>query len=621
MTEHFITLSTTEPNNYVGLLKMRQGDINTQTIQATITANGQLFKFDRLSVFFNAVLPNGNVIRDKVTGVDYVNSKLNYVVADSFLQEVAQVTAWFSFENGNKTIDSTKNFQYSVIGGWKECIPQGNYIYELSEIQREIEEIIGNKDFSTLISKIDYLKTDLESLQSVVNDKSKKLEDFESTNNSRLISVESELAETKLHKTNRINAVEYGFKNDGITNNDTIMATYITNDSDKPLYFKKGTYIFESGHDFPGDMMLILDSGSELKLNSPTEIECFFSLRYSGTAYSWGSFIKGKGTINGNFKTKRIIGVMYQRNFPIENCMLKNFNLYGIQTHYTSLATYGGAKVRMRNVEIINEQPIIGTFGIYDNGFDNEFDNVEIQNCEKGIYSISSQFNQVHAWIVDPILIPNSTFAETDGYNVAFSNCVSDTMRYGFKPRNEFYSISVTNFSVFDNSGVYTPELIKTYPHVVFRGTVNSNYKVSNAMIASIAQITEVDMPNSTFINVTARSGDLANLSSIPFVSQYLSNLGNLGNLVSKVKTTLNLSTNFNTIMKTGLYETDLWSGSGGSNNPRENAMGLTLVVALNNTDSSNNVLQIFYSAETSQLFMRLYMVRTWYAWKSITLA
>ena len=119
MTEHFITLSTTEPNNYVGLLKMRQGDTNTQEIEATITANGQLFKFDRLSVFFNAVLPNGNVIRDKVTEVNYVNSKLNYVVADSFLQEVAQVTAWFSFENGEKIIDSTKNFQYSVIGGWK----------------------------------------------------------------------------------------------------------------------------------------------------------------------------------------------------------------------------------------------------------------------------------------------------------------------------------------------------------------------------------------------------------------------------------------------------------------------------------------------------------------------
>ena len=168
MTEYKMTLSTTEPNNYVGLIKLRQGDINTQTIQATITSNGQLFKFDNLSVFFNAVLPNGNVVRDKVTNVDYVNSKLNYVVADSFLQEVAQVTAWFSFENGNKTIDSTKNFQYSVIGGWKECIPQGNYIYELSEIQREIEEIISNKDFTSLISKISSIKQELDGKASAI---------------------------------------------------------------------------------------------------------------------------------------------------------------------------------------------------------------------------------------------------------------------------------------------------------------------------------------------------------------------------------------------------------------------------------------------------------------------
>ncbi|MDT2895963.1 BppU family phage baseplate upper protein, partial [Lactococcus lactis] len=171
MSDYSITLSTTEPNNYVGLIKLRQGDVASQSIQATITANGQLFKFDRLSVFFNAVLPNGNVIRDKVTNVDYVNSKLNYVVADSFLQEVAQVTAWFSFENDEKIIDSTKNFQYSVIGGWKECIPQGNYIYELSEIQREIEQIIGNKDFSKLLLKIDSIKNEYNYINQVKADK------------------------------------------------------------------------------------------------------------------------------------------------------------------------------------------------------------------------------------------------------------------------------------------------------------------------------------------------------------------------------------------------------------------------------------------------------------------
>lgn len=173
MSDYSVTLSTTEPNNYVGLIKLRQGDVASQSIQATITANGQLFKFDRLSVFFNAVLPNGNVIRDKVTEVDYVNSKINYIVADSFLQEVTQVTAWFSFENGKKIIDSTKNFQYSVIAGWKECIPQGNYIYELSEIQREIEEIIGNKDFSSLLNKIGLIGIDISYLN---NTKANKAE-------------------------------------------------------------------------------------------------------------------------------------------------------------------------------------------------------------------------------------------------------------------------------------------------------------------------------------------------------------------------------------------------------------------------------------------------------------
>lgn len=160
MTEYKMTLSTTEPNNYVGLIKLRQGDKDSQVLNVTVTENGKLFKFDGLSVFFNSVLPNGTVVRDKVQTIDYTNSKLTYKVIDSFLQEVAAISAWFSFENGTKVVDSTKNFRYLVETGWQSCITQGNYIYELSEIQREIEEIIGNKDFTSLISKIDDLKNE-----------------------------------------------------------------------------------------------------------------------------------------------------------------------------------------------------------------------------------------------------------------------------------------------------------------------------------------------------------------------------------------------------------------------------------------------------------------------------
>lgn len=165
MSNYTLTLSTTEPNNLVGLLKFRQGDKNSQVLNVTVTENGKLFKFDGLAVFFNSVLPNGAVVRDKVQTIDYANSKLTYKVIDSFLQEVATISAWFSFENGTKVVDSTKNFRYLVAAGWQSCITQGNYIYELSEIQREIEEIIGNKDFTSLISKISSLKTRIDDLE------------------------------------------------------------------------------------------------------------------------------------------------------------------------------------------------------------------------------------------------------------------------------------------------------------------------------------------------------------------------------------------------------------------------------------------------------------------------
>lgn len=159
MSNYPITLSTTEPNNLVGLLKFRQGDKDSQVLNVTVTENGNLFKFNGLAVFFNSVLPNGTVVRDKVKTIDYANSKLTYKVIDSFLQEVSTISAWFSFENGTKVVDSTKNFRYLVEAGWQSCITQGNYIYELSEIQREIEEIIGNKDFTSLITRIGSLES------------------------------------------------------------------------------------------------------------------------------------------------------------------------------------------------------------------------------------------------------------------------------------------------------------------------------------------------------------------------------------------------------------------------------------------------------------------------------
>ena len=52
MTEHFITLSTTEPNNNVGIVKLRHADVNSQAIVAQIVENGQPKNFEGLQPFF-----------------------------------------------------------------------------------------------------------------------------------------------------------------------------------------------------------------------------------------------------------------------------------------------------------------------------------------------------------------------------------------------------------------------------------------------------------------------------------------------------------------------------------------------------------------------------------------
>ena len=52
MTEHFITLSTTEPNNNIGIVKLRHADVNSQAIVAQIVENGQPKSFEGLQPFF-----------------------------------------------------------------------------------------------------------------------------------------------------------------------------------------------------------------------------------------------------------------------------------------------------------------------------------------------------------------------------------------------------------------------------------------------------------------------------------------------------------------------------------------------------------------------------------------
>ncbi|MFS7199272.1 BppU family phage baseplate upper protein [Carnobacterium divergens] len=141
MTTYKLNLSTTEPNNDVGLIKIRQDDTMTQRLSVTVYEHDKLVDLTGYDIYLNSKMPNQSTVRDKVT--DLINPKnghFSYTLIDSFWQCLGDISLWFSFEI-NGTRDSTANFEYRVIQGHCKEINQGNYIWEFEELKRKLEEM------------------------------------------------------------------------------------------------------------------------------------------------------------------------------------------------------------------------------------------------------------------------------------------------------------------------------------------------------------------------------------------------------------------------------------------------------------------------------------------------
>ena len=297
-------------------------------------------------------------------------------------------------------------------------------------------------------------------------------------NTNNIENVSSQL-ETITEKTlNKINALSIGFKNDGVSDNLQAINNFINNNSNTTLYFPNGTYCFSNSFDFKENLFIELDNKAELKLISQNNIDNFITLNLTKTqGYSYGNFIKGNGIINGNFKCDNLIGLSYYRHLNIDGVILKNFNKKGIITRQQGNT---GGELKASNLLIQNEKDIIGSYGIYDNGHDNMFDNIIIQDVEVCLSTNSSQFNAIHGWISKSNLIETSVFAEINNANAVFNNCVIDTIMNGFKPTENHYSVMVNNLVVMFSTSVWgTP----SNRHTLFIGNDETKYCVNNCRI------------------------------------------------------------------------------------------------------------------------------------------
>ena len=311
--------------------------------------------------------------------------------------------------------------------------------------------------------------------------------------------------ETKLNNLSFINAINYGFVNDGTTDNSDIMDKFLSEHPNGSLSFPYGTYAFSRQINVMGSPIFALN-GSTLKAIS--SMETLLSIRDGGTQADYVFPLFYNGILDGNYMVNNIFSSNKAKGVVLFHMWLKNTNKVGIlQSNATS--PDGNIVVAfciVENTKDINETEVAGTVGIYANGFDSRYLCTTVINFQQGVYTIGNRFISLSCWIRSKNIVPGSQFAICDGYDDTFNDVYVDTYQYGFNLLNDNRMVEITNMLWILNPSVYTSEMQSQYPMIIFncdypgRKYVVTNVKISVYHNISFSKVTL--WPYSTFVNV-----------------------------------------------------------------------------------------------------------------------
>ncbi|WP_421000579.1 phage baseplate upper protein [Carnobacterium maltaromaticum] len=166
MIHYPVKLSTTEPNNPVGVLKVRQDDKGTQKIVARITTNSKPQDLIGLEVAFNMRTTEGNVVIEKAVIKDAKLGIIEYVVSGYATQKAGRNTAYFTFFIGEDEQFSTKDFSYFVTNSvTSEGIRGCDYIWRFDDLLEFVTYLANQSQI-----QLNKLTSDVEVIQKQIDD-------------------------------------------------------------------------------------------------------------------------------------------------------------------------------------------------------------------------------------------------------------------------------------------------------------------------------------------------------------------------------------------------------------------------------------------------------------------
>lgn len=405
MTEYKMTLSTTEPNSNIGIVKLRHADVNSQAIVAQIVENGQSKSFEGLQPYFCLMAQETTgqgVSEESIVSFDAKKGTLTYTASDNALQFVGRNEAYFSFRKqvGDQWVEqfSTRTFNYIVEKSiYSQPFKDSNYWWTFKELNRIFNQYIDDGKISweefvnqnkEILESVDPGGKILSELLAARNGKPNlktRIDDLENETTAQLADI--------VTREQYISVKEFGAKGDGATNDTKAIQDAI----DFAIMNGKNILINEGVYNV-----------TTLKIKSKTKIRGIETNKTTikGTTDSnifelldnnVNNFTIEHLTIDGNNVSKNCIHIekTSKQSIPVypilRNLYLKNAKESGI---YIGLFIVGSL------LENIKSQA--NNYGIrLNNTTDNIFINCEVfHNKICGIYgtTFSSKFTNCKCW-------------------------------------------------------------------------------------------------------------------------------------------------------------------------------------------------------------------------------
>lgn len=139
-----VTLSTTDASNYIGIVKVRQGNLNTEVLEATVIENGVPLDLTGCRATFQVKI--GQVAVERPCSIVNPQKGIVEYIFDAYtMQAPGRFFANIAFEKGEELIGTTQDFSYFVIRAVSKTEGEvGSYWQSVEDLISDMTEYINS---------------------------------------------------------------------------------------------------------------------------------------------------------------------------------------------------------------------------------------------------------------------------------------------------------------------------------------------------------------------------------------------------------------------------------------------------------------------------------------------